>query len=99
MKCIKCGQLKANDQFTKHAASKTGHRGDCKECRNKRRLTQKKESLIKAKMQMLQQMAAREEVAHLIAAPRTFNYMNTVYVPEVFNYRNDGLKQIKSRGV
>lgn len=112
-KCNVCGKEKPLHDLVKDANLKHRYRPLCKKCKNNQQVNQRKARERREKQRQLEEAAQRliaqdereaitnaQEGDTLIALPRTYNKMSTVYVPDTrMFYRNNGNKHIPSRGV
>lgn len=93
--CTTCNVAHPLSEFPKK-------RGQCRTCRNEWQKANLEARRLRDKQRVLEELAAKDAAylaARNIAAPRTYNVMTTVYVPEKGHCRNDGNKHIQSRGV
>lgn len=112
-KCNVCGKEKPLGDLVVDSHTRNKYRPLCKMCKNKQQRKQREARERREKQRQLEEAAQRliaqdereaitnaQEGDTLIASPRTYNKMNTVYVPDTrMFYRNNGNKHIPSRGV
>lgn len=98
--CNECGVAKESKQLVRSDLSLGGYRPLCKSCKNKQQSAQRKaraeREVLEAKEQV-QEAKMQRQVDPLLALPRTFATTEP-YKPEPAYYRNNGLKDIPSRG-